>query len=213
MAKPTPTSFAILGFLAMRPWGVYELTKEMRDSLRLCWPRTDRRIYQEAKHLVGLGLAESTSEMVNGRRRTVYAITDAGRDALATWLEERTGPPLHEFEALLRTGFAEFGSREALLRTLEAAEQDAQALLRQAHEVMAPYIEAVGLNEERAHNLLLYTRFMAEYTDLIVRWSQEARAEVAKRPTSWPKGEMARLQKQLDARAEEFQRTYAEPLR
>ena len=41
MRKLTPTSYAILGLLALRPWSAYELTKQVRRSLHFCWPRAE----------------------------------------------------------------------------------------------------------------------------------------------------------------------------
>src|SRR5207245_995140 len=81
MRKLTPTSYAILGLLALRPWSAYELTKQVRRSLHFCWPRAETRLYQEPKNLVEHGLVKATTT-VNGRRpRTEYAITAKGRKA------------------------------------------------------------------------------------------------------------------------------------
>lgn len=182
----------MLSFLAMRSWPAYELNREIRASLRLCWPRTERRIYQEPKNLVAHGLASATTETMNRRSRTIYSITDNGRAELAAWLERPTAPPLHEFEGLLRTGFAEFGTREALLANLEKAERDALELLRAAWREYPGYLEAVGVNPERLRNLALYAKYLVEYTRLIVSWSRLARADVLARPVEWPDDEVPR---------------------
>ena len=82
----TPTSYAILGLLAIKPWTTYELAKQMDRTLSRFWPRARSKLYEEPKKLVAHGLAEADAG-ANGRRpRTVYSITPAGRRALAGWL-------------------------------------------------------------------------------------------------------------------------------
>src|SRR5262245_24773439 len=82
----TPTSYAILGLLALKPWTTYELAQQMDRALGRFWPRAESKLYEEPKKLVALGLASVTSEMVGKRRRTVYSITADGRRALAEWV-------------------------------------------------------------------------------------------------------------------------------
>src|SRR5260370_22252458 len=99
--KLPPTSYALLGLLDLKTWTVYELTKQMRRSVRWFWPRAERKLYDEAKRLAGLGLATSRSEMTGRRASTVYEITPAGRDALRAWVGEPSfQPPVLEMEAM-----------------------------------------------------------------------------------------------------------------
>ena len=58
----------------------------MRRSLHFFWPRAESNLYAEPKRLVTAGLAEAREEWNGDRRRTVYSITDRGREALRTWL-------------------------------------------------------------------------------------------------------------------------------
>ena len=80
----TTTSYALLGLLAIRPWSTYELARQMQRDLRFCWPRTESNLYAEPKKLIAHGLASASSEPRGKRRRTVYSITAAGRQALAS---------------------------------------------------------------------------------------------------------------------------------
>ena len=57
----TPTSFAMLGLLAIQPWTTYELAKQMQRSVHFFWPRAERKLYDEPKRLAALGLASSRS--------------------------------------------------------------------------------------------------------------------------------------------------------
>lgn len=118
----TTTSYAILGVLAMRPWSAYDLTGYMSTSaVRKLWPRTESRLYAEPKNLVAHGLASAKKEYTGKRKRTVYRITDAGREALAEWLGEPSAPPQTEDETMLRIFLGDCGSLEDLRATIRRA--------------------------------------------------------------------------------------------
>src|SRR5882757_1123831 len=193
VARLTPTSFAILGYLASRPWSAYELTKQMRDALRLAWTRTEASIYGEPKNLVQRGLATAAEEENEGRRRTVYTITEEGRAELRAWFDRDSAPPVHEFEALLKVGFAENADRAATIADLERTEAQARAVITDAWAAYPRYLERAGTNPERLHNLFIYGKFINDYTALIVSWAQWAREQIAARPEQWPKGAEARI--------------------
>ena len=99
----TTTSYAILGLLAVRPWTTHELVQQVDRSLRRIWPRAQSKLYEEPKKLVVLGLTEAVTGSTGRRPRTVYSITPAGRQALATWLAADSAEPvsLAELTAIL----------------------------------------------------------------------------------------------------------------
>jgi DNA-binding PadR family transcriptional regulator len=180
--KLTPTSYAILGLLGLRPWSAYELTKQARRSLHFCWPRAETRLYQEPKNLVEHDLVKATTT-ANGRRsRTEYAITTKGRTALRAWLGEPSAPPRLESEALLRVFFAEHGTKESLLATLVELERQALADRDQAVAQAAGYLDGTAPFPERIHVLGLFGKFMLDHTALLADWARWARAEVE----AWP---------------------------
>ncbi len=75
----TTTSYAILGQLALQPWTMYDLARQMRINLHYFFPRAESQVYAEPKRLVELGLAVADTEMTGKRARTVYRITDASK--------------------------------------------------------------------------------------------------------------------------------------
>ena len=111
-AALTPTSYSILGLLALKPWTTYELAQQMERALGQFWPRAESRLYEEPKKLVAHGLARASSEMVGKRPRTIYTITAKGRRALAKWVATPGGGPVLEFEALIKVFFAEHASQD-----------------------------------------------------------------------------------------------------
>src|SRR5688572_30096769 len=98
---PSVTTHALLGLLSIQPWTAYELTAQMRRALRWAWPRTEANLYNEIRQLAPRGLARATEEESGGRTRTRYEITDAGREALAAWLDTEPGLAQLQFETLL----------------------------------------------------------------------------------------------------------------
>ncbi len=122
MSKPSPSnpetrlsavSYVILGLIALRgPSTVYELKVAASRSTDYFWPFAHSQLYGEPQRLAEAGLLSDTQEP-HGRRRRVYAMTPAGRDALTTWL--RT-PPGEVFEmrdlAVLQLFFSENMSDE-----------------------------------------------------------------------------------------------------
>lgn len=182
MRKLTATSYAILGLLALRPWSAYELTKQVRRSLRFCWPRAETRLYQEPKNLVEHGLVKATTTASGRRSRTEYAITAKGRKALRAWLGEPSAPPRLESEALLRLFFAEHGTKEDLLATLAEVEAQALAQREQAVAQATEYLAGSAPFPERLHILGLVGRFTLDHTALLAEWARWARAEVER----WP---------------------------
>lgn len=180
----TISSYAVLALLDLKPWSGYELTKQARRSLRYAWPKSERLLYSEPKKLVELGYATAHQEVVNGRSRNVYTITDAGRDALGDWSSTRTEPPQLESEALLRFLFADSGSLDDLARVLDELEEDATDLHRSVVELMASYLDEDDGHPfpHRAHLSVVFAVAQLEMLRAMERWIDFARSEMAE----WP---------------------------
>lgn len=179
----TTTSYAILGLLANRPWTTYELAKHMDRTLRRMWPRAVSKVYEEPKKLAELGLARARAESTGRRPRTVYSITDKGRRALRAWLASPVnGRPDLEYEALLRTFFADNGSKKDLLATLASVRSWSLADRREHIAVATAYASGQGAFQERAAVLALTGRFIVDFSEMIGRWARWAEEIVQK----WP---------------------------
>ena len=178
----TTTSYAILGLLAVRPWGTYELASQMDRALGLFWPRARSKIYEEPKKLAALGLAKATDELVGRRKRTVYSITAKGRRALAAWVRTPGAPPVLEFEALVKVFFAEHGTKADLLAQLDAMRDWLEERAVQSQDIPAAYLGGRGPFPERLPWLILAGRFLDELDLAVERWADWATATVE----AWP---------------------------
>ena len=167
----TATSFAVLSVLAIREHPTYELTRQARISLHYIWPRAESNLYAEAKRLVVAGLASSREEWNGGRRRTVYAITDLGRAALAEWLAAPSSRQRYESEAVLKVFFGENGTVEDLLQSIRALREDAMAAIEHFQQFADQYERGEGQHPERFALSGLVARLLAEQHAATARWA------------------------------------------
>ena len=102
----SPTAYVILGMVSREPRSGYEVKALVDNSTRFFWAASYSQIYPELKRLAEAGLIEGSDAPRGGRKRTVYAITGAGREALGGWL--RQPPQTYEMrdEGLLKLFFA-----------------------------------------------------------------------------------------------------------
>jgi len=84
----TPTSYVVLGLLALRgPSTPYEMEQAVDGSLGHFWAFPRSQLYSEPARLAGAGLVEEEREQT-GRRRRRFALAPPGRAALQAWLAE-----------------------------------------------------------------------------------------------------------------------------
>ena len=86
----TPTSYIVLGLLESfgeaTPYGLKQI---VAGSVGNFWTLHHAQLYSEPERLAKLGYVSVERER-GGRRRKTYAITDAGREALAGWRTKTT---------------------------------------------------------------------------------------------------------------------------
>ena len=174
----TTTSYAVLAVLALHDHSTYELTKQMRLGWRYLWPRAESNVYAEPKKLAAAGLVRSRQEWNGDRRRTVYSITDGGREALREWLATPPAPARVESEAQLRLLYANYGSKDDLLATIQSIEDDAQSTIDHYAQLVTEYARGDGLFPDRIHVNALLGSLSIEQARATVRWAQRSRGAV-----------------------------------
>lgn len=96
----TPVALSVLNLLAERPMHPYEMRLLMRQRHHdRAFQIRESSVYDTVARLADRGLVEPVEVSREGRRpeRTVYAITDAGREELTDWLWELTSEPAVEY--------------------------------------------------------------------------------------------------------------------
>ena len=181
-SKLTTTSYAVLGLLAIRSWTAYEMTQQMQRSLSRFWPRATSKLYEEPRKLADHRLATGVGESTGQRTRVRHTITPEGRRALARWLAEPAQDPALEAEFLVKVFLAEHGSRSALLATLDSVVAWAEQQAATDARIATSYLTGTGPFPERAPQLVLVGRYLADFGQMTGRWAVWARELVEQ----WP---------------------------
>ena len=181
-AELTPTSYALLGLLAIKSWTTYELAQQMDRTLSRFWPRAKSKLYEEPKKLVARGLARATEEAVGKRSRTIYTITPKGRRALAIWVADPGAGPVLEFEQLMKVFFSDNGTTADLRRQLDDARAWAHERTLVNIEVGRSYLEDRGPFPERAAVNMIVGRFLDDFLESVDQWAAWANDTI----DTWP---------------------------
>ena len=144
MEDQSPATYGLLGMLAVRPWTGYELTRQVRRSLRFVWPTSEGHLYREQKRLVGIGWARVKQERNGRRSRNLYTITPAGRDALARWFTTPPEEPHLHIEAVLRLFYANHGDPVDVDRSMAVAAEQVNAMLAELRGYVREYLADGG---------------------------------------------------------------------
>jgi DNA-binding PadR family transcriptional regulator len=163
IARRSALGLIVLWLLDERPLHVYGIQKllEAEGKGRVVNVRSRASLYQALERLVRLGLVE-VAETVRGSGypdRTVYAITDAGREVAREWLREMlrdTGEEFPEFIAALSLVFAL--PPEDAREQLERREERLAAELSEAEAAMTdvpPELPRLFLLEEEYRKAVL----------------------------------------------------------
>jgi PadR family transcriptional regulator, regulatory protein AphA len=144
MTTPSPAIYGLLGMLAVRSWTGYELTRQVRRSLRFIWPTSEGHLYREQKRLVTLGWAVVERERTGRRARNRYTITPAGREALAKWLATPPEEPHLQIEGVLRVFYANLGAAGDLHQSMATTAEQAGSMLATLRGFVREYLAAGG---------------------------------------------------------------------
>lgn len=150
----TPTSWTILGFLALSPRNGYQLRAAVQRSVGEFWGVSYGQLYPQLKTLAQAGLIEETDPPEDAdttARQTWWRLTETGAEALREWLLEPAADTQVRDESLVKLLFSDHAG-PAAMRGLIAdrrkraiqRKQDAEAIVPGAHW------PAVGTPEGRA---------------------------------------------------------------
>jgi PadR family transcriptional regulator AphA len=174
----TTTSYAVLTQLAVRPWSTYELAQQRVRYFRYVWPRAESAIYREVKRLAAMELVAAKREYVGKRPRTVYSITEAGRQTLREWLDTPVSPFAMDFEAMLRLFIAPLGTKEQLVATLEQVRDDAQEMLRFGGAVKQEFLDGRAVLQDQVYIRALAVDFFVSLLNTVDSWAERTLTEI-----------------------------------
>jgi DNA-binding PadR family transcriptional regulator len=97
-------ALAVLSYLTQRPMHPYELSRTLRDNGDARSIKFNHgSLYMVVQQLEKAGYITAQETNREGQRpeRTVYALTDAGREELRDWLRDLIAEPRHEYPAFV----------------------------------------------------------------------------------------------------------------
>lgn len=104
-ARPiNATVGSLLGFLHEGPQSGWDLVTTAQQTIAEFWSLTRSQVYRELGSMAQAGLIEA--DEVGPRDRRPYRLTDAGRHAFQTWLEQEPGQEQIRYPLLLTLAFA-----------------------------------------------------------------------------------------------------------
>ncbi len=180
--KLSRSEYVVLGLIALYgAMSPYELKARVAQSVGFFWPIPNAQLYRDASRLAELGLLRETAE-TTGRRRRIFAITAAGKTALARWLaDEHTSETQIRDPALLKLAFADLAD-DCNLGSLAAGQAAVHErwLRDYGQRLQALPADDPG-TPSRRHLLALARAIEAAYTDF---WRRLAQAQSTAQPLS-----------------------------
>src|SRR5574341_385483 len=174
----TTTSYAVLAQLAVHPWPTYELARQRVRYFRYVWPRAESAIYREVKRLDAMRLVAAKREYVGKRPRTVYSITEQGRQVLREWLDTPVSPFAMDFEAMIRLFVAPLGTKEQLVATLQQVRDDAQEMLAFGGAVKQEFLDGRAVLQDQVYIRAHAVDFFISLLTTVDDWAERTLAEI-----------------------------------
>jgi len=172
----SPTATVILGFLSQEEMSGYEIKAEVDISTRFFWAASFGQIYPELKRLSELGLVEGSDRPQGGRKRTVYRLSETGREALTAWLRRPPETLELRHEGMLKVFFADSlppGERVWMLRAMLAQHREQATQLERTRET----VEAEGRRHLDPYCDLIL-RFGLDFNDWVAAWCEREIAAI-----------------------------------
>jgi PadR family transcriptional regulator AphA len=141
-------------------------------------PRAESRVYSEAKALAERGLVRAEDASNGQRPRTVYAITDEGREALRVWLAGPVAATRLECEALLRLLAGRLATTSQLVEAASQVRADADDMIEHGRAVAVEYLDgAAPFQDDVVYRALVFD-FLFHHADMLRTWADRAEATI-----------------------------------
>lgn len=176
------SQYAILGALTLAPMSGYDLKQFVDESVRHFWAESFGQIYPMLRRLEADRLVvRQPAPAATRRERVVYAITDAGREALARWVGAPARDDVGRIEVLLKLFFAPSappGTAERLLRAFRA--EHAARLAR--YDAVARGLQAERRGAAELPYWLATLNYGCSVSRALVAWCDESLAALGGEP-------------------------------
>lgn len=186
MKENNKSKFAILGALSINSGSGYDIKKFSDFSVSHFWNENYAHIYPVLKELEENGLVSSTEGKNVGRpAKTIYSITQEGKNELADWLTKPVEHAPVRNELLLKIFYSYDMPKESIIRILE--DQKRQQLTK-IEEYIAAEEMLTGnehLRTQRGFPLWLSTiRYGVMHSKSCIQWCEDTIKAVETMPNT-----------------------------
>jgi len=181
--RPTPrTRFAILGVLEMRPMSGTEIRRWLDDRIGNFWRESSGQLYPTLSTLTTQKLVRCSTRTGNvgrGRPGSEYAITAAGRSALAQWLAEPVTAEPRRIELLLKLFLSSNQSAHSL-EHLARCRDEQRRLLSQYASIERELDQWADERPAETAKFRATVRYGVRVAEALLMWTDEAKELLTK---------------------------------
>ena len=166
-----PTAASLLGFLHEGPMSGWDLVARAQERIGEFWSLTPSQVYRELARMAEDGRVEAGEPGV--RSKTLYEITDKGRDAFADWVRQPPGTETIRFPLLLTLTFGRHLPDQLLAGFLtrhRIIHADRLAAYQRQKEEMPPGYEKID------PYAVATLEFGITYEQAVLQWFDQLRA-------------------------------------
>lgn len=109
----------ILGLLLLQPRTIYELRKRIDEGLNLMYSCSTGSIQAALKKLLNGGYICVTEVTQSGKRKKVYAVTDAGKLQFKVWVNSAMESGSAKNPELAKIYFMGFAGKDSRIKSIE----------------------------------------------------------------------------------------------
>lgn len=176
-ARVSANEGVVLGLLSRGPASGYELLRRIRRSVGFFWTPARSHVYALLPRLERLGYATARQiAQSHAPDKTVYEITEAGREAVRAWLsspELLAGPPRNPF--LVKLFFGDLLEPAELAAHVRERREAIAAELAELEEI------AADVDPDESPYGWLALAYGLEVDRAILRWAELARRTLEER--------------------------------
>jgi PadR family transcriptional regulator, regulatory protein AphA len=173
----TPTARVILGMLRLGAQTGYDIKRAIDLSTRFFWSASYGQIYPELRRLQERGLVTGRPDPRGGVKRTSYALTKAGEQALEDWLTDRESYTFElRDEGLLRFFFGDLLEQDEVVANLRFQQAFCDFVLERFRE-LEPQARTGFIEDEQMYPYLALD-YGIQYMEWMRDWCEQTAAKL-----------------------------------
>jgi DNA-binding PadR family transcriptional regulator len=174
------TDYVVIGMISLGARSGYEIRQAVELSIRFFWNISHAQIYPSLQRLETAGLIRGWDEPHGKRPRRLLEVTEAGQQALRTWLTRDEAMPFELRDiALVRLYFADRLEKDDALALAGVVRERSQERVDMLRRIEAEYHLSEGSASSSTLTLRLGIAFHEAMISVCDEYEDEQRAALA----------------------------------